>query len=84
MRYILYRDICVGALCCLKLNMESPRAQDSIRDKATLVAPPRPEQRRAPAARGARRGMHGMGQITLRATTARHSINARKPRWVVL
>ena len=36
-----------------------------------------PEQRRAPAARGVRGGMHGMGQITLPATTARHSINAR-------
>ena len=36
-----------------------------------------PEQRRAQAARGVRRGMHGMGQITLAATTARYNINTR-------
>ena len=31
-----------------------------------------PEQRRALVARGVRRGIHGMGEITLPATTARH------------
>ena len=81
----LYRDICVGTLCCLKLNMaffphgshQGPKTRDETK-QGYLPRPVRdPEQRRAPAARGVRRGMRGMGQITLPATTARHSIKAR-------
>ena len=63
---------------------QGPKTRDETK-QGYLPYPVRdPEQRRAPAARGVRRGMYGMGQITLPATTARHSINARKPRWVML
>ena len=63
---------------------QGPKIQDETK-QAYLPRPVRdPKQRRVPVARGVRRDMHGMGQITLPATTARHSINARKPRWVVL
>ena len=56
---------------------QGPKTRDETKQDY-LPRPVRdPEQRRAPAARGVRRGMHGMGQITSPATTARHSINAR-------
>ena len=48
---------------------QEPKTQNEMK-QGYLPRPVRdPEQRRAPAARGVRRGMHGMGQITLRATT---------------
>ena len=56
---------------------QGPKTRDETK-QGYLPRPVRdPEQRRAPAARGVRRGMHGMGQITLPATTASHSTNAR-------
>ena len=75
----------MGTLCYLKLNMaffpRSSHQGPKTRNETKQGYLPRPvrdsEQRRAPAARGVRRGMHGIGQITLPATTARHSINAR-------
>ena len=82
----LYRDICVCTLCCLKLNItffphwshQEPKTRDET-NQGYLPRPVRdPEQPRASAARVVRRGMHGMGQKTLPARTARHSsINAR-------
>ena len=56
------------------------------RGKVILPRPVRDsEQRRAPAAKSLRQRIHSMDQRTLPATTnARHSINARKPRWIVL
>ena len=56
---------------------QGPKTRDETK-QGYLPRPVRDlEQRRAPAARGVRRCMHGMDQITLPATTARHSINAR-------
>ena len=74
--------LCKTEYGAFSTRIKSPRLEAR---QSNLPHPARdPEQRRTPAARGVRRGIHGMGRRTLSATTARNSINARKPRWVVL
>ena len=56
----------------------SSHQEPKTRDETRQGYLPLPVQDQwASAARGVRRGMHGMSQITLPATTALHSINAR-------
>ena len=87
-RYLVHfsipRFLC-GYFVLSKLNMaifphsshQGPKTRDETKQDY-LPRPVRdPEQSRAPAARRVRRGIHGIGQITLPATTARHSINTR-------
>ena len=81
----------MGTLCCLELNMAFFHRHQGFKtgdekNQGYLPRPFRhPEQRRAPANKSLRRGIHSMGQRTLPATsTDRHSTEAQKWRLVVL